>query len=232
MEMVQKKKLYQSVLDQLIEAITSNKFPPGSQMPSERELMTMIGVGRPSIREAMLTLQQMGLIKISHGERARVVKPTAEAIIEQISSPIIMLLLTNPRGLEEMKGARIMIETGLVRLAAERAGPNDLRYLEDSIQEMHLAMGDTEAFVAADMKFHELIAGISGNSLIAAAVGGMLGWLSRFKHDMVAVKGAEKLTIEEHRAILQGISERNPEAAGTAMHQHLTRADALYSILT
>jgi len=232
MEQVQKKKLYESVLDQLIEAITSNKFPPGSQMPSERELMAMIGVGRPSIREAMLTLQQMGLIKISHGERARVVKPTADTIVEQISSPIILLLLTNPRGLDEMKAARTMIETGLVRLAAERAGPNDLRYLEESIQEMQKAMGDPAAFVAADLKFHEVIAGISGNSLIAAAVAGILGWLSRFKQDMVAVKGAEKLTIEEHRAILNGIADRDPEAASKAMQEHLTRGNALYSILT
>lgn len=232
MEPVQKKKLYESVLDRLIEAITSNEFPPGSQMPSERELMAKIGVGRPSIREAMLTLQQMGLIKISHGERARVVKPSIDVIVDQISSAMFMLLLTNPRGLEELKSARIMMEVGLVRLAAERAGPNDLRYLQDAIREMREATGDAAAFVAADMKFHEVIAGISGNSLIAAAVGAILGWLSKFRHEMVAVKGAETLTVQEHEAIFQAIVDRDPNAAEQAMQRHLSRANALYSALT
>ncbi len=232
MEPVQKKKLYETVLDRLIEAITSNEFPPGSQMPSERELMVKIGVGRPSIREAMLTLQQMGLIKISHGERARVVRPSIDVIVDQISSAMIMLLLTNPRGLEELKSARIMMEVGLVRLAAERAGPNDLRYLQEALQEMRAATGNPAAFVAADMKFHELIAGISGNSLIAAAVGAILGWLSKFRHEMVAVKGAEPLTVQEHEAILEAIRERDPDAAEKAMQRHLSRANELYSALT
>lgn len=232
MEPVQKKKLYESVLDRLIQAITSNEFPPGSQMPSERELMAKFGVGRPSIREAMLTLQQMGLIKISHGERARVVKPTIDTIVDQMSSAMIMLMLTNPRGFEELKSARIMLEVGLVRIAAERAGPNDLRYLEDAIKEMANAIGNPSAFVAADLKFHEVIAGISGNSLVAAAVGGILGWLSRFRREMVAVKGAEKLTVQEHQAILDAIRDRDPEAAGQAMHRHLSRANELYTHLT
>ena len=232
MEPVQKKKLYESVLDRLIEAIASNAYPPGSQMPSERELMAEIGVGRPSIREAMLTLQQMGLIKISHGERARVVTPTINLVVDQISSAMIVLMLTNPRGLDELKSARILLEVGLVRLAAERAGPNDLRYLQDAIREMGEATGDTAAFVAADMKFHEVIAGISGNSLIAAAVGAILGWLSKFRRDMVAVKGAEKLTVQEHQTILEAIKDRNPDAAGEAMHRHLSRANELYTRLT
>jgi DNA-binding FadR family transcriptional regulator len=229
MEPVQKKKLYQSVLDRLIEAIASEEFAPGSQLPSERELMAMIGVGRPSIREAMLTLQQMGLIKISHGERARVMKPTPEAIIEQISAAMIMLLAVNPRGLDELKSARIMIEVGLAKTAALRVGPNDLRYLDECIAEMQATRGDSRAFVAADMRFHEVIAGISGNSLIAAAVSGMLTWLTRFKKEMVAVKGAEKLTIQEHEAILEAIRKHDPEAAGEAMRRHLSRANDLYS---
>lgn len=232
MKPVHKKKLYQSVLDRLIEAIASEEFPAGSQLPSERELMAMIGVGRPSIREAMLTLQQMGLIKISHGERARVVKPTPEAIIEQISAAMIMLLAVNPRGLDELKAARIMIEVGLARMAATKATPNDLRYLEECIGDMQAHRGDSTAFVAADMRFHELIAGISGNSMIAAAVAGMLTWLTKFKKDLVVVKGAEKLTIEEHEAILGAIREGNPDKTGEAMKRHLARASDLYSAFT
>jgi GntR family transcriptional regulator, sialic acid-inducible nan operon repressor len=141
MEPVQRRKLSQEVLDRLIEAISTAEFPPGSQLPSERELMAMIGVGRPSIREAMQSLQQMGLIKISHGERARVVNPTPDVIVDQISNAMIMLLATSPRGLDELKEARLWIEAALVRMATRNASARDLEALEASLRDLKEARG-------------------------------------------------------------------------------------------
>lgn len=228
MEPVQKRKLYQEVLDRLIGAISSSEFPPGSKLPSERELMDMIGVGRPSIREAMLTLQQMGLIRISHGERARVVKPTPQAIVDQISTAMVMLLATSPRGLEELKEARLWLESALVGTAARNATPGQLERLAESIGELKDAQGDHGRFVAADMAFHGLIADMSGNTMIAAVARGMLDWLSRFKRELVSVRGAERLTIEEHERIFAAIGAGDAAAASTAMEEHITRANTLY----
>jgi DNA-binding FadR family transcriptional regulator len=231
MEPIQKKKLYQEVLDRLITAISTSEFPPGSQLPSERELMSMIGVGRPSIREAMLALQQMGLIKISHGERARVINPTPEIIVDQISAAMIMMLATNPRGLEELKDIRILLETGLVRIATRNATARDLTRLSDALRSLQDSRGDSTRFVAADMHFHGIIAEMSGNAMIAAIVKGVLEWLSRFKRDLVSVRGAERVTIEEHERIYKAISNGDAELASTAMAEHITRANELYSKL-
>lgn len=231
MEPIHKKKLYQEVLDRLITAISTSEFPPGSQLPSERELMTMIGVGRPSIREAMLSLQQMGLIKISHGERARVMKPTPEAVVDQISAAMIMLLATSPRGLEELKEARLWLETALVRMATRNASARDLERLAALIRDLKDARGDHARFVAADMAFHGQIADMSGNSLIAAVTRGMLDWLSRFKHELVSVRGAERLTIDEHEKIYKAIAAGDAAAASSVMADHITRASELYKVL-
>jgi DNA-binding FadR family transcriptional regulator len=228
MEPVHKRKLYQEVLDRLITAISTAEFPPGSQLPSERELMSMIGVGRPSIREAMLSLQQMGLIKISHGERARVINPTPDVIVDQISAAMIMLLANNQRGLDELKEARLMLEAGLVRLATRNATARDLDLLQVSIRELQEARGDQQRFIAADMSFHGIIADMSGNSLIAAVTKGMLDWLSRFKRDLVSVRGKERLTIEEHERIYKAIANGDAEGAGQAMHDHISRGNKLY----
>lgn len=232
MEPVQKRKLYEEVLDRLITAISTAEFPPGSQLPSERELMNMIGVGRPSIREAMLSLQQMGLIKISHGERARVINPTPDVIIDQISAAMIMLLAISPRGLDELKEARIWMETALVRMATRNATARDLDMLADSLRKLQDARGDHARFVAADMAFHGLIADMSGNSLVAAVAKGMLHWLSRFKRELVSVRGAERLTIEEHERILKAVSAGDAELAATLMREHITRGNQLYRQLS
>ena len=231
MEPVQKKKLYIEVLDRLMEAISTSEFPPGSQLPSEKELMNMIGVGRPSIREAMLSLQQMGLIKISHGERARVINPTPDVIVDQISAAMIMMLATNPRGLQELKEVRSLLETGLVRLATRQATGRDLERLAENLRQLQEARGDQARFVAVDMQFHAIIAEMSGNSMIAAVAKGMLNWLSRFKRDLVSLQGAEKLTIEEHERIYKAIASGDAEGAARTMAEHIDRANELYSKL-
>jgi len=228
-EPVQKKKLYVEVLDRLISAISTSEFPPGSQLPSEKELMGMVGVGRPAIREAMQALQQMGLIRISHGERARVINPTPDVIVNQISAAMIMMLSTNPHGLEELKEIRLLLEAGLVRMATRRATARDLERLAETLRELKQARGDSQRFVAADMQFHTVIAEMSGNSMIAAVSRGMLDWLSRFKRDLVSVAGAERLTIEEHERIFQAVKTGNAEAAARAMEDHVGRASQLYT---
>ena len=231
MEPIRKRKLYQDVLDQLISGILTAEFPPGSKLPSERELMLKLGVGRPAIREAMLALQQMGLIRISHGERARVINPTPDLLIDQISSGMVMMLATNPRGLDDLKEARVALEINLVRRVASSATPSDIDRLEDAHAALEAARGDHHRFVATDMAFHSLLADIAGNQLVAALTRGMLEWLSRFKRDLVSVPGTERVTLDEHARILKAIREGNADAAALAMAEHLKRASTLYNQL-
>lgn len=229
---IHRRKLYEEVLDQMIEAITGREYPPGSQLPSERELMEQLGVGRPAVREAMLTLQQMGLLRISHGERAKVVNPTPDIIIRQMSAAMVMMLSTNPRGLEDLKLARIDLECGLVAKAAVHATAVDIEQLRQAHAALEQASGDYVRFVAADMAFHAMIADVAGNSLVAVLLRGILDWLSRFKTDMVSVRGADDLTIREHRRIYQAIADRDADGASAAMHEHLSRANELYKQLS
>ena len=84
-EPIPRRKLYHEVVDRLRERILSGEYGPGEQMPSERQLMELFQVGRPAIREAMLTLERMGMIAISHGERARALRPTAQSVIDQVA---------------------------------------------------------------------------------------------------------------------------------------------------
>ena len=68
---VPRRKLRDGVLEQLLEAVERGAYRPGAELPSERELMAQMGVGRPAVREAMIKLEQRGLIAIAHGRRAR-----------------------------------------------------------------------------------------------------------------------------------------------------------------
>src|SRR3546814_18432915 len=78
-----RRKLADEVFDRLKAMIVSGERSPGESLPSERELMARFGVGRPAIREAMQALANLGLVTISHGERARVREIRARAAINQ-----------------------------------------------------------------------------------------------------------------------------------------------------
>lgn len=228
---VERRKLSHAVLEQMLALIEKGHYAPGAQLPAERELMREFAVGRPAIREAMQSLQQMGLIRISHGERARVVQPSAETIVERISGAMVHLLANNPRGLDEIKEVRLLFEVGLVRIASTHATTDGIARLRAALAACHQARGNQPCFVAADMEFHRSIAEMSGNSLIAAVSHGLTSWMMRFRHDLVSARGAERLTLEEHEKIYRAVADGDAEAAAGAMAEHLTRANALYSSL-
>ncbi len=230
-EPIVRRKLSHEVLDRLVQTIQSGDLAPGDQLPSERELMERYSVGRPAIREAMQTLQRMGLIRIAHGERARVTLPTADTIVDQVSGAMVQMLGRVPGGLDELKDARLLFEVGLAQVAARRGTPATVAQLRTALQACREATGDQARFVAADMAFHRQIAAMSGNTLIRALSQGMLDWMTRFRRDLVTARGAERLTLEEHARITDAIAAGDAAAAGAAMTDHLSRANQLYSVL-
>lgn len=225
---ITRRKLSDEVLERLLDLIESGQVQPGDQLPSERDLMTRYGVGRPAVREALQCLEQMGLITISHGERARVVSLTAHSMLDQISRSARHLLSTSPQTLEQLKEARLLFEVGMVRLAAAKCTPEDAATLARAVDRLEGARRDGQAFLAADLAFHEAIACVSGNPIFAAVSKAMLGWLAHFHTELVRQPGAEEITITEHRRIADLIAANDGEGAAAMMSEHLMRASAQY----
>lgn len=198
-------------------------------MPSERELMDLYGVGRPAIREAMQLLENMGLVTISHGERAKVQELTAKSIVKQVDTAAKMMLAKSSESLEHLKSARLFFERGIVREAAAKASESDVRIMEEILLEQKNALGDAEAFISADIKLHTTIAEISGNPIYLAVSEAMLGWLSEYHTELLIWSGKEKHTLVEHRKIIRCIANKDVDGAEAAMVKHLNRSSSLYS---
>ena len=229
-EPIPRRKLHQEVLDRLLARIQAGEFAPGAQLPSERELMDAYGVGRPSIREALQQLERSGIVGISHGERARVLLPTAQAMIGQMADAARYLLSVEPRTLDHLKEARGLLEAGVARLAAQRADAAGLAVLRKRLDAHRQA--ELDDFLACDIAFHRQIAAMTGNPVFVAAVEAMLAWLGVYYRSLVRAPGAERLTLEEHQRIYDAIAARDGDAAALAMTDHLNRANALYRRLS
>jgi len=225
-EPILRRKLSHEVLDRLLSRISAGEFTPGTQLPSERELMDAYKVGRPAIREALQQLARSGIVEISHGERARVVLPTATTIVGQMSDAARYLLSVQPKTLDHLKEVRLFIESGLARLAAERADASSIALLAQRLEDHRKA--DLDEFLDRDLAFHRQIAAMSGNPIFEAALDGMLNWLSAYYQSLLRVVGRENVTLQEHERIFEAIVARDGDAAAQAMVDHLNRAKDLY----
>ncbi|NQE49103.1 transcriptional regulator NanR [Herbaspirillum rubrisubalbicans] len=227
-EPIQRRKLYQEVLERLMARIHRGEFPPGSQLPSERDLMDQYAVGRPAVREALQAMERSGFVEIAHGERARVLELTADRLIAQIGAGAQHLLRTKPDMLKHMKQARVFLETSTARMAAECATEEQIERLRQTIAAHRASMVTLEEFIERDMAFHREIADISGNPIFPAVVESMFRWASEFYTTLVRAPGAEELTLAEHQRIVDAIAAHDGDAAAQAMQAHLMRANQLY----
>jgi len=228
-EQIVRRKLSDEVFDRLERMITSGELQPGDEMPSERVLMERFGVGRPAIREAMQSLANKGLVNISHGERARVLKLTARSIFQQVDLTAKIMLSQSSDSLEHLKSARIFFERGMAREAAQRASATDIRDLREIIERQRDCLGHAEEFINADMGFHTRIAQISGNPIYVAVSEAMLAWLKEYHTEMLIWTGKEKFTLAEHEEIVNRLEANDIDGSETAILKHLERSSALYA---
>lgn len=212
-----KQRLYQAVAQDLIEAIESGEFPPGTRLPGERELAERFEVGRVTIREAEVALEALGYITIKTGSGVYVRNRTA---VETGQVPDVTAF--------ELTAARAVIEAEAAALAAANMTDRGLLELEALVE----AMSDAERNAAddgedVDRRFHLTIARLTGNPVIEHIVA-ML-WRIRGESPRVrevyagvCAKDAEART-DEHAAILDALRRRDPVASRQAMREHFQR---------
>ena len=223
-----RRKLSDQVLERLREMIVRGELAPGDLMPSERELMKRFGVGRPAVREAMQSMHTQGLITISHGERSRVSELSADLAFRQMDMVARMLLSASSDNLEFLKEARRLFEVGMIKIATEKAKPEDIKELKQLLENQRANLGNPPEFIKADIAFHNKIAAMSGNPLFKAVSEAMLNWLFNYHSDLLIWSGRENITLEEHEKIISCIASGNSESAESAMRTHLDRSQDLY----
>ncbi|MBX6321812.1 MAG: transcriptional regulator NanR [Rhodospirillaceae bacterium] len=224
---IRRRKLYEEVALRIEEMIREGRYAPGDQLPAERELMEELGVGRSAVREAMLSLQKMGLVTVNSGERARVTIPTAQVLVSELAGAA-RLLLAQEGGVERFQEARALFEIGLARLAAQRATPEDLARLEAALEANRAAIGDREQFMRTDVAFHYAIATIPRNDIFTSVHNAVVEWLTEQRDISGRAPGAGEAAYAAHRRIYEAIAAHDPVAAEQAMQDHLDAVVKLY----
>ncbi len=224
---IKRRKLYEDVAARIEEMIHEGRFAPGDQLPSEKDIMEELGVGRSTVREAMLSLRKMGLVTVRSGERARVTRPTANVLVNELSGAA-RLLLAEEGGIQRFQEARTLFEVGLARLAAERATEEDIENLRAALEENRKSVGDHEAFMRSDVAFHYVIASIPQNPIFTSMHNAVAEWLTEQRAISGRTPVAFTAAYTAHERIFTAIAARDPATAQTEMQRHLDEVAKLY----
>lgn len=147
----------------LQQKILSGELKSGERLPAETALATENGVHRSTVREAIRSLEQQGLVHREPGKRKLfVTMPNTEELSRRLITPMVMNGVT----FEEIWEAIRALDPIAAEAAAKRRNSDDLRALEDNIARTKLAMNDTEELVKLDIEFHELISIAANNRVI------------------------------------------------------------------
>ncbi|GAB2821332.1 FadR/GntR family transcriptional regulator [Lentzea nigeriaca] len=158
--------LVDQVIEQMRSAITSGEWPVGQRIPPEPELVTALGVGRNTVREAVRALSHAGLLEVRQGD-GTFVRATSE-----ISGAVRRMCGTE---LKEVLEVRRTLEMEGARLAAKHRTDAELARLTELLRKRDAAMeaGQWAEVVEHDTAFHVLLVQCSHNTLLAELYQGL-----------------------------------------------------------
>lgn len=208
------------VLAQALKAdILSGRVRTGQPMPPPDEISRRFGVSRPTVREALNLLESQGLVRLKRGPKggAIVQPPNRRAVTRALGD----LLEYERISLDQLMEARSILEPAAARLAADRASPEALRSLEETIVRMENDVEDMRTWLDENLLFHASIATASGNLVLGALMESLTDIITRGA--MAADMTVEDRTasIREHRAILAALRGGDGDLAESLMFDHI-----------
>lgn len=208
------------VVNHIRSLIESGTLQPGDKIPPEREFARSLKISRASLRTGIGYMAAMGVMKIRHGVGTFVADGPPQFSTASLS------LIGALHGFQswQMFEARIILESHLAALAAERGKQEHFSALADEVADMFASMDSPAEYLIHDLLFHRIISQASGNPILAAIIETITSALYDARRKTVERSTDMRESAEMHREIYRAIRARNAKEAHNLMEQHLRMA--------
>jgi GntR family transcriptional regulator, transcriptional repressor for pyruvate dehydrogenase complex len=214
---IKKTRLYEEVVGQLHQLIDDGRLKAGDRLPSERELAETFRVSRSSVREAIKTLENQGMVISRPGSGTFITAVNVEAIIP----PLASLLSRGKDALVDLFEMRCLVEPGIAALAAERATPADILRLKEICAAQEQEINRDTSAVDSDAAFHLTIGRATHNAALQRLVASIVEILKPIREKSLQTPSRAHKSLASHREILVAIERHDPELARQAMQRHI-----------
>lgn len=214
---------YEEALHELIDVIVGGEYAEGSWLPREDELRERFGVSRGVLRDALLGLEQRGLVR-AHPGRGQTVRQREEW--DTRSADVLLACVArgpDPSVLAQTTRARAVVERAAAAHASQFGTEADFELLAARVTEMEQALGPgtarafdaSDPLVDAEVWFHRTLALLSGNPALAKLVEPLHLPLAELRRTRAPDR--DHAVVLHHKRILEGVSSREPELAEEAV---------------
>lgn len=202
--------------------IQSGSLKAGEKIPSQREFAQKFGISRASLREALLTLETLGLLKTEAGRGTFVAAATSEGSPSPHMAP---WRYSDTYSVFDVFQTRIMLEGEIARLAAGRLAKTQLDQMERATQAMEdgWAAQDLVANVQADLEFHATIVSACSNLMLKALYQTVRDQVTETQRQPIPMTNPERMkqSIAEHRRIIEALRQSDGQKAMAEMENHI-----------
>lgn len=209
------KNLPEQVADRIMHLIMDEKLSPGSKLPNEFELCTMLGVSRTTVREAVKILVSKNLVEIQRGRGTFV-----SAKLGVADDPLGFAFIENKKKLvSDSLHVRYLLEPAIAEMAAQMATEEDIAELEAIAAEIEAQIHAGVNHGDSDSKFHSKLAYSTKNIILGKMIPVVTQTITLFVSSTKAKLSLE--TITTHREIIAAIKDRDGKRARKWMEKHL-----------
>lgn len=220
---LEKDVLSEKIASRLLSLIKERQLRSGEKLPPERDLAAMLQVSRSSLREALRALAIIGAVETRQGNGTYITSLEPELLVDHLEYVVSL----NDSTFAHLFEARKALELGIVTIAAQQVTPEELREMEACLKRSEKTDEGYQAFLQADLEFHELIAQAAHNPIFQSPYMASIRRLGRASRDRNSqIPGLPEQSLKDHRVILASLKAHDPDAAYAAMLQHLTNVAA------
>lgn len=213
---VKKDRLYEKIIDNIVELINAGTLAIGDYLPSERDLAEQFGVSRVPVREAIKTLEFLGVLESNKGLR----------VADSFSQRLTLLRMTaNKMGSDafaDVIEAREPIELKIVELACENHSDEDLAKLDKVVEKMQEELRTDCFSTLTAVEFHSIIMKACQNSILIRLSELMDGLLEEVREQSLLTTGRQQQSYAECFRIIDAIRNRDKKKARKEMIIHLS----------
>jgi GntR family transcriptional regulator, transcriptional repressor for pyruvate dehydrogenase complex len=207
-------RLYEQLVEQLLEYIAEEGLAVGDRLPAERDLAARLQVSRASVSQALVALEVQGVIDVRHGDGAVVLDiPPGRQVISALRA--------RRRRLQEVIEAREAMEVKLAALAAHRRDDDDLAEIDEALSFMEQEIRDGRRGTAGDERFHAAVTAAAHSGLLGDLMAEISGLIRESRIESLSQPGRPEDSLRAHRAVAAAIRTRDADEASRAMAEHI-----------
>jgi len=215
-KIIKKESNLEVIIQQIKDQIKKGILKPGEKLPSERELASLLGVSRASVREAIKALSFSGYLEVIQGKGTYILEIASK--YDEITN---FFSKFSNYSLDYLMEARIMLEGEFARLAALNASQEEIDIIEKIFNEIAKSK-DLNSFFVKDLEFHLTIAKATHNPIMNGLMKIIGEMLYKETEKIIEMsRDTRENTIEITRNLVQAIKQRNAEQAKELMSKHI-----------